>query len=73
MRLVLYSMGREGVPVGGFVFGGKMAGKTCTPKPRVQILDILRGFSVLSMMVYHTLFDVVWMFGHPMVSVKTSQ
>ncbi len=33
-------------------------------RPRVRLLDFLRGFSVLSMVLYHGMFDVVWLFGH---------
>ncbi len=40
--------------------------RSCFAPPRVRLLDILRGFSVLSMVVYHALFDVVHLFGHPM-------
>lgn len=32
-------------------------------KPRILILDLLRGFSILSMVAYHTMYDLVYMFG----------
>ncbi len=34
--------------------------------PRIRLLDLLRGFSVFSMVLYHTLFDVVHLFGRPL-------
>ncbi|MDL2253342.1 DUF1624 domain-containing protein [Ruminococcaceae bacterium OttesenSCG-928-I18] len=34
-----------------------------TPKARVRVLDTLRGFSILSMVLYHGMFDLVYMFG----------
>lgn len=40
------------------------AGQSEIPKGRVRLLDMLRGFSVLGMVAYHTLFDIVWIFGH---------
>lgn len=33
------------------------------PKPRVRLLDMLRGFSVVSMVAYHTMYDLVYFFG----------
>ncbi len=32
-------------------------------KKRVRLLDVLRGFSVLSMVLYHGMFDLVYLFG----------
>lgn len=34
-----------------------------TRKPRVRLLDGLRGFSLISMVAYHTMYDLVYMFG----------
>lgn len=33
------------------------------PKQRIRILDILRGASLVSMIAYHAMFDLVYMFG----------
>ncbi len=40
------------------------------PRLRVRLLDVLRGFSVLSMVAYHGMFDVVWLFGHDIAWYK---
>ncbi len=41
-------------------------GAKAPPAGRLRLLDFLRGFSVFSMVAYHTLFDYVYLFGHPM-------
>ncbi len=33
------------------------------PRPRARVLDVARGVSLLSMLAYHTMFDLVAMFG----------
>ena len=32
-------------------------------KPRVHFLDLFRGISLLNMLAYHLLFDLVFLFG----------
>ncbi len=39
------------------------AAKATLPRKRVRLLDGLRGFSVMSMVAYHGMFDLVWLFG----------
>ena len=34
-------------------------------KERLSLLDALRGFALLNMVLYHILYDVVYIFGHP--------
>ncbi len=34
-----------------------------SPKSRVRILDVLRGFSLISMIAYHATYDLVYMYG----------
>lgn len=36
---------------------------TKTPLPRVNVLDNLRGFSLVSMILYHGMYDLVYLFG----------
>ena len=33
---------------------------------RLHLLDSLRGLALLNMIAYHALYDVVYIFGHPM-------
>lgn len=40
-----------------------MRGPAKPLKPRVRLLDILRGFSVVSMVAFHTMYDLVYFFG----------
>ena len=35
-------------------------------KERFGMLDGLRGFALANMIIYHTLYDIVYIFGHPM-------
>ncbi len=41
------------------------AAAKAAPPMRVTTLDALRGFSLISMGLYHALFDIVYLFGHP--------
>lgn len=54
-------------PEGGpqsYTHGERPGSTPAKPRPaRVRVLDFLRGFSVLSMIAYHTMFDIVYMFG----------
>ncbi len=43
--------------------GAFQEGPKPPPPPRVRLLDALRGFSVISMVAYHALFDIVYYFG----------
>ena len=40
--------------------------ETIQTRPRLALLDSLRGFALLHMIAYHTLCDLVDVFGHPM-------
>ena len=43
-----------------------MAEQPLRGKERLSLLDALRGFALLNMILYHILYDIVYIFGHPM-------
>ena len=42
-----------------------MAEQPLRGKERLSLLDALRGFALLNMILYHILYDIVYIFGHP--------
>ena len=42
-----------------------MAEQLLRGKERLSLLDALRGFALLNMILYHILYDIVYIFGHP--------